>query len=320
MSTLITKHYQMLNVLSRFGIALGFGEKSVEDVCKLNQVDCSTFLAVVNLLIIQDREPLDDNEINNDAAKCSPEALAEYLKQSHSYFLDYKLPAIRAALESALKDGGKDLYILILNYFDEYVGEVKKHMVYENKHIFPYLSILRKKIESGDYNPVNKEGINVSRFFNGQHSNIEVKLSELKDIIIKYYPAHSTYELNHVLYDIFECAEDLGSHHYIEDRLFAPSIYALEKEISAKEEQSARKTDSGEGSDILSDREKEILICIAHGLTNKEIATKLYLSTHTINTHRRNIISKLQIHSPAGLTIYAIVNKLVELDDVKGKI
>ena len=67
----------------------------------------------------------------------------------------------------------------------------------------------------------------------------------------------------------------------------------------------------------LSQREKEIVICVVKGMTNKEIAEKLFLSIHTVITHRRNISKKLQIHSAAGLTIYAIVNKLVELSDVK---
>ena len=72
-----------------------------------------------------------------------------------------------------------------------------------------------------------------------------------------------------------------------------------------------------EGHESLSQREKEIVICVVKGMTNKEIAEKLYLSIHTVITHRRNISRKLQIHSAAGLTIYAIVNKLVELSDVK---
>ncbi len=67
----------------------------------------------------------------------------------------------------------------------------------------------------------------------------------------------------------------------------------------------------------LSTREKEIIACVVKGLTNKQIAENLYLSTHTVMTHRRNIAAKLQIHSVAGLTIYAIVNKLVELDDIR---
>ena len=70
----------------------------------------------------------------------------------------------------------------------------------------------------------------------------------------------------------------------------------------------------------LSPREKEIVVCVVKGMTNKQIAEQLCLSTHTIMTHRRNISSKLQIHSPAGLTIYAIVNKLVDINDVKNTI
>ena len=69
--------------------------------------------------------------------------------------------------------------------------------------------------------------------------------------------------------------------------------------------------------DVLSQREKEIVTCVVKGMTNKAIADKLFLSIHTIITHRRNIARKLQIHSPAGLTIYAIVNKLVALEDIK---
>lgn len=73
-------------------------------------------------------------------------------------------------------------------------------------------------------------------------------------------------------------------------------------------------------SDTLSQREKEIVTCVVKGMTNKAIAEKLFLSIHTVITHRRNIARKLQIHSPAGLTIYAIVNKLVELSDIKEKL
>lgn len=69
--------------------------------------------------------------------------------------------------------------------------------------------------------------------------------------------------------------------------------------------------------ETLSQREKEIITCVVKGMTNKAIADNLFLSIHTVITHRRNIARKLQIHSPAGLTIYAIVNKLVELSDIK---
>ncbi|MEG1484962.1 MAG: helix-turn-helix transcriptional regulator [Bacteroidales bacterium] len=314
MSDLISRNYKMLNVLSRFGIALGFGEKSIKEVCKTNNVDCNTFLAVVNLLNLEENgDKTQDYSLNTcKTPHFSPTALAEYLKSSHLYFIDFKLPTIREALEKAISGGSKDITFLILNYFDEYANEVKKHMEYENEYVFPYLNrLLENFIPDGNN---TKYSI---RIFSEQHNGIEVKLSELKDIIIKYYPTHSTNELNSVLFDIFVCAQDLESHHVVEDKLFVPAIEKLETEYEQKKAEDTVDSDTSISPNTLSDREREVLICIVHGMTNKEIASKLFLSTHTINTHRRNIISKLQIHSSAGLTIYAIVNKLVELGDIK---
>ncbi len=69
--------------------------------------------------------------------------------------------------------------------------------------------------------------------------------------------------------------------------------------------------------DELSAREKEVVAAIAMGQSNKEIADNLCISTHTVMTHRKNIASKLRIHNSAGLTIYAIVNKLIDIGDVQ---
>ena len=67
-------------------------------------------------------------------------------------------------------------------------------------------------------------------------------------------------------------------------------------------------------AELLSNREKDVVICIVQGMTNKEIADHLFISINTVITHRRNIARKLQIHSTAGLTIYAIVNNLVDIN------
>ncbi|NDV65115.1 response regulator transcription factor [Bacteroides sp. 224] len=92
-------------------------------------------------------------------------------------------------------------------------------------------------------------------------------------------------------------------------------VDVLTKKISNL--QNIHDDEEDENSETLSLREKEIVICVVKGMTNKEIAEKLFLSIHTVITHRRNVSRKLQIHSAAGLTIYAIVNKLVELSDIK---
>ncbi len=75
-----------------------------------------------------------------------------------------------------------------------------------------------------------------------------------------------------------------------------------------------------ERQEPLSPREREIVVCIVKGMTNKQIADVLCISAHTVITHRRNIAAKLQIHSAAGLTIYAIVNKLVRLSEIESSI
>ena len=95
------------------------------------------------------------------------------------------------------------------------------------------------------------------------------------------------------------------------------SIYDSE---DCKIVQPADEAPRGERQEPLSVREREIVVCIVKGMSNKQIADTLCISTHTVITHRRNIVAKLQIHSPAGLTIYAIVNKLVDLSEIRDTI
>ena len=95
------------------------------------------------------------------------------------------------------------------------------------------------------------------------------------------------------------------------------NIYDSPDEIKHKLERLNAEVLPDDEQQSLSSREKEIVVCVVKGMTNREIADRLFLSTHTVITHRRNIARKLQIHSASGLTIYAIVNKLVELGDIK---
>ena len=73
-----------------------------------------------------------------------------------------------------------------------------------------------------------------------------------------------------------------------------------------------------ESREAISDREREIIVCLVQGLSNKEIADRLCISIHTVITHRRNIARKLQIHSLAGLTLYAIANNLIDRSIIFG--
>jgi DNA-binding CsgD family transcriptional regulator len=93
------------------------------------------------------------------------------------------------------------------------------------------------------------------------------------------------------------------------------SIYDTPEQIREKLTALTSEQEKDRRHELLSAREKEVIVGVVKGMTNKQIADKLCLSAHTVITHRRNISSKLQIHSAAGLTIYAIVNKLVDMDE-----
>lgn len=100
----------------------------------------------------------------------------------------------------------------------------------------------------------------------------------------------------------------------------ALSVYDNEATINSTVLSALKYNVDAENRQELTSREKEVVIGVVKGLSNKEIASEINVSVNTVMTHRRNIASKLQIHSPAGLTIYALVSKLVNLEDVSSQI
>jgi regulator of cell morphogenesis and NO signaling len=159
--------------------------------------------------------------------------------------------------------------------------------------------------------------------FSKHHEQTDQKLHELKLMIIKYLPADALHnnQLTATLYDIYNNEEWLRQHAEVEDHIFTPAIKRLER-LTKKEDVSKNISSmvfkgGKENTEALSDRERDVIIGVVQGLQNKEIADRLFISVNTVITHRRNIARKLQIHSPAGLTIYAIVNGLVDISSVK---
>ncbi len=305
MISLIRDNYNLLQSLGCFGISLGFGDKTVKQVCDDQNVDTNTFLAVVNFTINGYREM-------DDVSRLSVPTLLQYLKASHDYFIGFQLPFIRKELVDAL-DENDNLARLILKLYDEYSRSVTQHMKYEEKTVFPYVeSLIAGK-------PMANYAIDMYSKHHGQESS---KLRELKSIIIKYFPGDClrNNQLSATLYDIYNNEEWLALHAEVEDKIFIPAIKYLEdksrqSDVSAKISSMIGKNQ--EGADALGEREKDVIVALVQGMSNKEIAEHLCISVNTVITHRRNIARKLQIHSPAGLTIYAIVNNLIDISAVK---
>ena len=305
MITLISDNYHILESLGRFGINLGFGDKTVREVCEDQDVDTYTFLAVVNFSINGYRD-------SDDNGRLSVPTLLHYLKASHVYYLDYQLPTIRKELFTAL-DENDNLARLILKLYDSYAREIRTHMKYEEENVFPYVD----KLLNGE----PEDGYDIETF-SKHHGQTTLKLRELKNSIIKYLPSDALHnnQLMAVLTDLYKSEKWLGQHAEIEDYIFIPAIRRLERlkkqsDVSVKiSKMISHNTENGES---LSEREREVIVSVVQGMANKEIADHLCISINTVITHRRNIARKLQIHSAAGLTIYAIVNNLVDISSVK---
>lgn len=300
MYDVLCDEHHLFQMLSRFGIPLGFGEKNVREVCKESNVDVTTFLAVANYVKVG------PEVASYYVDKVSAAALTDYLKRAHSYFLDYQLPDIRRRLVSSINcSDANEVAFLILQFFDEFMRDVRHHMEAENKKMFRSVDQL---LQGGS--------ISDTQFLQFAHSNesFNHKLQELKNLIIKYYKGDGPNELlNTVLFDLFNCEEDLQLHRGVENDLFLPAVELLMERTKGQPLQ------KNENDESLSEREREIVICIARGMSNKDVADKLFISINTVLTHRKNIFRKLDIHSISGLTIYAVVNGLITLDEIRDR-
>jgi DNA-binding NarL/FixJ family response regulator len=305
MISLIRDNYDLLQALGSFGISLGFGNKTVQETCEDNGVDTYTFLAVVNFTINGYGDFDSDGQLDI-------RTLLHYLDASHKYYLDFQLPLIRRELEDSL-DAGSSLGRLILKFYDEYAHEIHRHMKYEQRTLFPYVESLLEGQPGNDYDV---------EMFSKHHGAADSKLRELKLLIIKYLPSDGLHnnKLTATLHDIYDNEAWLQQHAMVEDHVLVPAIRRVERQLKQKDVTrniSGMVLGAAQSGDALSDREKEVIIALVQGMSNKEIADHLYISVNTVITHRRNIARKLQIHSPAGLTIYAIINGLVDISSVK---
>ncbi|MBD5171697.1 MAG: helix-turn-helix transcriptional regulator [Bacteroidales bacterium] len=303
MREMIRDNAMLLPAISRFNIAFGFGDNDIRSVCKENDVDMPTFLCVCNLL----------SGYEYDLSTVSLESLMGYLKRAHTSFLDVELPKIRHYLIDSLNYSSNELSLLLMRFYDDYVQEVRRHMEHENEVIFSYVSDLLAGHPHDDFK--------ISTYSESHQDTVE-KLNELKDIFIYHYKQKDNSRLSGALLDIIICERDMLSHFEVESRLLIPLVEQLEQSLDRTNRMPSRaETDRPDEQPAfspasLSEREKDIVRCIARGKVNKEIADELCISVHTVATHRRNISAKLDIHTSAGLVIYAIINHLVDISDV----
>ncbi len=286
MADLVLTDRGLLYVLPCFGIGLGFGEKSVGQVCAERGISAPLLSLVCNLYTLEDYVP------DNEALEHVPiDGIVAYLQASHGNYLQVRMPRI---IEAVLGLPGGDM---LASFCEKYRQEAVAHFKYEEEIVFPYI----RKLLDGE-----KPAYKISEY-GSNHSDIDGALEDLKNIIIKYLPAACTIEKSRpVLQELLAFEYDLRKHTLLEDTILIPLVERLD---------SSRQSDP-EGAELTL-REQEVLAELARGLSNKEVADRLHISTHTVISHRKNIMRKTGFKTVQGLTFYALHNGLISQDDFR---
>lgn len=201
MADMIASNYDLILMLPRFGIHLGFGEKTVKEVCRDYGIDDHFFLTVCNIYTFDDYRP--DNE---EASRIDNRLVAEHLRASHRYYLEERLPHLQNHLDHITENAGHSGEIL-RKYYADYCREVREHVRREEKNLTQML-----------------EGTpTVNEHYLKSHDNIRDKLSDLTQIIYKYLPGERlTEEMMELVFDILQLSRDLEKHAMIEELLLQP--------------------------------------------------------------------------------------------------
>jgi len=293
MADLMDLRPSLPGVLARMGIPFGFGEQTVEEVCRRQGVDPETFLLICSVYAVDGYAPTKER-----LRKADLRDVLKYLRQSHTFYMDVALNELADALRTLTEPCGEMNKHIIRRFFSEYKEELTKHFEYEEKTVFPYAEAIlhHGRLTDDDYGE--------------NHSHMEEKLEDLKNLVMKYLPPEcGQQDVCRALSCIYSLQEDIARHILVEDGVLVPIVnHKLHTDLETGDD-----TPRSEG-ETLSAREKEILVCVAKGMLNKEIADQCNLSIHTVITHRKNITRKTGIKTAPGLTVYALLNNLIDIN------
>ncbi len=218
LSDLITAHPALLSMLTRLGISLGFGDRSIADVCKASGVDTDFFLLICNVYTFNNYVPSTATILGTEMT-----GLVPYLEKSHKYYVDKRLPHIERHLDAIAQKLGGRIGQVFISFFKEYKQEVEAHFSHEERDVFPHIRALM----SGDRDKAHSIGE-----FLQTHSDIEGKLDDLLNIVFKYLPPQVDDDnVLDVVYDILRLSEDLKKHNFIEEKIMVPLVKHLEQAI-----------------------------------------------------------------------------------------
>ena len=227
MADIINLNEKLLLIIERFGISLGFGDKTVFEVCNNYQLDSSLVLIVMNVF-------------NNHAyptkgllSETMIPGLIDYLKNGHRYYISEKLPYIGELIDRFIEKTDNPDTKLIRTFFKEYAHEVKEHIHLEDSTVFPYiLSLYNYRQNREDGNKPNNYQIDE---YLEHHSDLEEKVDDLMYLLIKHFPpTEDRFYRNMILLELFDLQYDLNDHSGLEDLIMGPLVRELEKKTGIR--------------------------------------------------------------------------------------
>lgn len=214
---LMTDDRRLLQLLPRFGIGLGFGDRNVEQVCQMNHVSTELFLLTCEIYSDSSFKPS-----HIELQQIDMGDLLSYLKASHQYYLGERFPHIEEHLQHIIEACGQKYGPMLSHFYDEYKQEVMRHIqFYEEEVVFPYIEALLNGQRTDSYK-INE--------FEHNHTNIQDTLDDMMNILLKYLPGDILpKERIEISYDIMELSDDINRHSLIEERILVPSVESLER-------------------------------------------------------------------------------------------
>ncbi|RUA23903.1 MAG: hypothetical protein DSY76_08715 [Bacteroidetes bacterium] len=235
MADVILQNHHLLAVINRFGIALGFGDKSVKEVCQDYQLNTDFFLEIINAFNDPDFYP------QHNLEKFPLSLIIDFLRKAHSFYLEQKIPEISGMIDKLVQsspDNQQKTMQMIQIFFKEYQQNLREHIAREEAVVYPYILKLENYLQSPTKSEEAYEELMRYQIENyaEEHDNIEDSLQELKTIIIKYLPPQQDYFLCYkILGQLDHLAEDMNNHTAMENKVLVPRVQIMEQILKGLE-------------------------------------------------------------------------------------
>lgn len=221
MAYLIQSNYHLLPVIHRFGIRLGFRNKTVEQLCQQYNINTDFFIAIVNTFHNKNYFP------EKKLLAFSPLLIIDYLKKTHRYYIEYSLPRIEMLLHKLIESIGNDNQEIktIEEFYQRYKAKLLQHIADEEGKVFPYMEKLVNE-------PDTVEDKHYALSFEEEHEHVDLEIDDLKNLIIKYItPEYDELVCNRLLSEIFRFENDILDHSRIEDAILIPQVQQIQQAL-----------------------------------------------------------------------------------------